>query len=50
MGFENAVQLWREGERSLSINFDLGYASMSKVSGSFDRILSLAVGVGFDWY
>lgn len=42
--------VWREGERSLSINFDLGYASMSRVSGSFDRILTLAVGVGFDWY
>lgn len=42
--------VWREGERSLSINFDLGYASMSRASGSYERILTLAVGVGFDWY
>jgi hypothetical protein len=42
--------VWRQGERSISVTFDLGYASMSRTSGSFDHILTLALGVGVDWY
>lgn len=42
--------VWRQGERSLSVHFDLGYATMSRVSGVYERIVSLALGVGFDWY
>ncbi len=42
--------LWRRGERSISLALETSYTFLYSGGGISDRLFTLGVGVGFDWY
>lgn len=50
--FSGAVgyDLWRVGERSFSLALDVSHTSLYNASSSFDRLVTVALHAGFDWY
>lgn len=42
--------LWRQGERSFSLSLETSYTWLFNGEQVFNRMFSLGLGVGFDWY
>jgi hypothetical protein len=42
--------LWRRGEQSFSLSLEGSYTMLFNGASVFDRLLTLGLGVGFDWY
>lgn len=42
--------IWRQGERQFSVALDVGHSLLFNARSSFDRLTTVALHVGFDWY
>lgn len=50
--FSGAVgyALWRRGTRQFSLALETSYTMLFRASSAFDRLITVALHVGFDWY